>query len=372
MKIKNREINVAVLIRNFSSSAGGAERYCVELTKILAKNFKVVVFTQNFDRTYENIKIKQVPKIKKPRFLNQIFFSFLTRIYTKNKFDIVHSHDMVTHANVNTIHVPCVKTNYSGLTKTNIFLKALKVFFSPRILSYLWLEKKQMDANRTNQIIAVSSSLRKNILLNYPNISRKISVSEPGINFRDIQNNPPNRDVLLKSLKLKKDSFLLLFSAHGFERKGLPTLIHAMKLLNNEKIKLIVAGRGKYITHKEKNIYYLGVVDDMDLLYDSVDVLVHPTLADTFGMSVLEALSHKLPVIVSSSEYCGITSSLSSNEVVKLYNPKNAIEIKDKIELLFNDEKLRKKLVGNGYRKSKLFTWSTTFQKTLAAYQKNL
>ena len=117
----DKHLKVAVLIRHYNASAGGAERYCVELTKRLAKIYDVHVFTQHNSEQSENITFHRIPQwFQRPRYLNQLLFSWFTRRETKNKFDIVHSHEMVTHANIYTLHVPCVKTiwaNKKGLAK---------------------------------------------------------------------------------------------------------------------------------------------------------------------------------------------------------------------------------------------------------------
>jgi UDP-glucose:(heptosyl)LPS alpha-1,3-glucosyltransferase len=48
----------------------------------------------------------------------------------------------------------------------------------------------------------------------------------------------------------------------------------------------------------------------MEQVYVSADLLLHPTLEDTFGMVVLEAMSYGLPVVVSQEKYCGLAADL--------------------------------------------------------------
>jgi UDP-glucose:(heptosyl)LPS alpha-1,3-glucosyltransferase len=57
-------------------------------------------------------------------------------------------------------------------------------------------------------------------------------------------------------------------------------------------------------------VSYLGVVSNMEQVYVSADLLLHPTLEDTFGMVVLEAMSYGLPVVVSQENYCGLAADL--------------------------------------------------------------
>jgi len=56
--------------------------------------------------------------------------------------------------------------------------------------------------------------------------------------------------------------------------------------------------------------------------------LAHPTLEDSFGMVVLEALAHQLPVFVSGAPYCGVSAKLLGVSCVQiLSDPRNNNEI---------------------------------------------
>ena len=87
----------------------------------------------------------------------------------------------------------------------------------------------------------------------------------------------------------------------------------------------------------KRRVVVLGVVKNMAQLYSAGDALVHPTLEDTFGMVVLEAMAHGLPVVVSNDNYCGVAASLTDeHNALILQNPKNALEMAQKIEHLFD------------------------------------
>ena len=49
-------MKIAILIRKYKRNAGGAERYCVELTEKLASYHEVHVFTQKHDSACKNIQ----------------------------------------------------------------------------------------------------------------------------------------------------------------------------------------------------------------------------------------------------------------------------------------------------------------------------
>ena len=368
----DKRLKVAVLIRHYNASAGGAERYCVELTKRLAKIYDVHVFTQHNSEQSENITFYRIPQwFQRPRYLNQLLFSWFTRRETKNKFDIVHSHDMVTHANIYTLHVPCVKTKWSESKGVKGVLRWLNTLLSPRKIAYLWLEHSEMKPFKHRHFISVSEYLSRNILMNYPKVAGHITIAYPGIN-NDL-NTKVNSEPLRGKLSLSNDSFLFLFVGNDLIKKGLPAIIKAFEVLSNNNIHLAIVGGGKkdtvnIPTSLKNNIHFLGVVKNMTNLYQSVNALIHPTLVDTYGMVVLEAMSAKLPVIVSNKNYCGFAEHLNDKQALILNDPKDAIELSEKINLVFSDVSLREEIAKNGFEKTQSISWENTLEQTLLAY----
>jgi glycosyltransferase involved in cell wall biosynthesis len=365
-------MKIAVLIRSYDKSSGGAERYCVELTEKLAHQYEVHVFSQNYKIYSQLITFHKIPYFfEKPRFINQLFFSWFTKKLTSNKYDIVHSHELVSHANVYTIHVPCFKSillNVSGFNKN---LRLINTLISPRKIAYLLLEKKQMDSKSSRSYISVSDHLSRNIMNCYPSIN-DILIAHPGINDVGYDSNHSHFNIK-NELSIPKDAFILLLVAKEFKKKGLPTLIKALQILNINNIYLLIAGKDKKINiaipkELEPNIYFLGQVENIHQIYPEVDILIHPTLSDTFGMAPLEAMSHKIPVIISNFKFCGLSEYLDDSQVLFLTNPRDEIELAKKIHFLYQNIDERNILAMNGYKKSQTITWKKTLEKTLLAY----
>ena len=79
-------MKIAILIRNFQRSRGGAERYCVELTERISKLHEVHVFAQKYDASSELITFHKIPQFfERPRFVNQLLFSWFTKRATTKK-----------------------------------------------------------------------------------------------------------------------------------------------------------------------------------------------------------------------------------------------------------------------------------------------
>lgn len=368
------KLKIAVLIRHYNRSGGGAERYCVELTERLAKIHDVSVLSQEISEHSDYIKFIQIKQwVKRPRFANQLLFSWMTRRMTKNQYDIVHSHDMTTHANIHTIHVPCVRSKWTEKKGIYKLARWLLTPLSPRKIGYLWLEHRQMMVARNKHIISVSEYLSKNIIASYPKLLGRITIAQPGITLQNLEES----DNSFRQLNNISDTaFVLLFVAHRFKQKGLQVIVNALESIENNNIHVLVAGNGNpnEITFKsqrvQSNIHFIGTVKKMHQLYSTSDALIHPTLGDTFGMVALEAMSHKLPVIMSGPKFCGFSEHLNNNEALLLDNPKDFNELSSKISSLVNNEPLRSQLAYNGYNKSTEITWDLTLENTLQAYKK--
>ena len=314
-------------------------------------------------------------------YINNLLFSYLTQKATENQFDIVHSHAMVTHANVQTLHVPCVLSRYTESKGVKKLLRYLNTLLSPRLLAYLWLEKYQIRTINHRQIIAVSEFLARNITHSYPDVADHISIAYPGIQIAHTEATQINqRQQQRERLQLKEVDFVLLFVANDYKRKGLLVLLDAVKTINNPRLHLIVAGNDQpekltdCVNKAGLNtqVHFIGACKDMEALYPAADALVHPTLADTYAMVVLEAMAHAIPVIVSHAKYCGFAEHLTHHEALLINNPKDSSEIAQHIQLLLSNDSLRHSLAKQGKQKALSICWGDTVEQTLLAYDKAL
>ena len=381
-KLGSQRLRIAVLIRHYTR-IGGAECYCVELTERLAEQHEVHLFCQAIEaEPHPDIVVHIIAKKReKPRYINQLELSRLTRLATEGQFDIVHSHDMVTHANVQTLHVPCVLSRYTEISGIKKILRYLNTLISPRLLAYLWLEKQQICTKNHRQIIVVSEFLARNIIHSYPDIINNINIAYPGIHISETENTQiAQRSKQRKALHILDDDFVILFVANDYKRKGLLVILEAIKALNNPQLHLVVAGDDnpeKYTGHVDtaglnNQVHFIGRCNDMHALYPAADVLVHPTLADTYAMVVLEAMAHAVPVIVSNAQYCGFSEHLTESEALLINNPKDATELAKHINILLTNSDLRQSLAEKGKNKALSISWEDTVEQTLLAYHKAL
>jgi UDP-glucose:(heptosyl)LPS alpha-1,3-glucosyltransferase len=339
---QKKRLRIAVLARIFSTSAGGAERYCASLVKNLSSQHEIHVFAQDIRTQYPQVVFHQVPLFfRRPRWLNQIAFATYTWWQTRKGFDVVHSHENTWHGDVQTIHVlPFSYLWFVNRHGLGLFLKTLQLITSPRLLTYWVLEKLRMRHQPGRFLVAVSEPVKAVLNQDLKHKLEHICVISPGVERTHVHSSSEKMQARL-DLGLPMHGKCLLWIGNNAIKKGLPTLLDALAQLPNDFFLVIVGSavpENKWRSQVtalglDDRIFFKGVLDDMTLAYTAADLLVHPTLEDTFGMVVLEAMSHAVPAIVSSELYCGISAELTHlNNAWILQDPIDAKALEKAIE----------------------------------------
>jgi len=242
---------------------------------------------------------------------------------------------------VQTIHV--LPFSYSWFVNRHgfsLFFKTLQLITSPRLLTYWVLEKLRMRHQPGRFLVAVSEPVKTVLNKDLKLKMEHIHVISPGIEATHVHSSTEKMQARL-DLGLPMQGKCLLWVGNNAMKKGLPTLLEAIAQLPKDIFLVIVGSatpenkwRSQVATLElEDRIYFKGVLDDMTLAYTAADLLVHPTLEDTFGMVVLEAMAHAVPAIVSAEQYCGISAELSHlKNAWILQNPLDTNALKDAID----------------------------------------
>jgi len=360
-------VRIAILIRVFSRSAGGAESYAVAIAKQLAARHEVHVFSQEYDTSVSGLHYHRVPCFgSRPRWLNQLVFAIASWWQTRHGFDVVHSHENTWHGNVQTIHVRPLRYNLlTGVDGVRRVLTWLKICFSPRLMTYVWLEQMRFSRRDKRQIVATSDLLRQECESAYPDWRSRIAVIAPG-------SQPPHsemsRSEARRLLGLPSAQPLLLFVANDYKRKGLDALLTSLTRLA-EEVHLAVAGkegaapRYKHMVRElglSHRVHFLGLQQDMSPAYWAANCLVHPTLEDSYAMVVLEAMSHRLPVVVSGPSHCGISRELNDeHEALLLQDPHNAAELARLILCVITNDAVADRLRRKGVDFARRHSWDS-------------
>jgi len=183
----------------------------------------------------------------------------------------------------------------------------LSMFYYPehigKKLSHKFKKVTEMAAEKSDKIITISQSTKKDLVKTLNIDKNKIEVIYPGLNqFLEISSKLP--------FNLVPKSYIL--SVGTLEpRKNLKNLFLAYEMLNpdmqNKYPLIIVGAKGWNIDKdlenikKNKNIIFTDYVNDQILakLYKEAKVFVYPSLYEGFGFPITEAMQFGTPVITS-------------------------------------------------------------------------
>jgi len=115
------------------------------------------------------------------------------------------------------------------------------------------------------------------------------------------------------------------------------------------------------------NFIFPGYVPyaDIPLMYNAATLFLYPSLRESFGLPILEAMACGVPVITST------TSSMPevAGDAAKLIDPFNYLELSTALGQLLTNEDLWKSYKEKGLQRSKHFNWKTSAQELVAIYK---
>jgi glycosyltransferase involved in cell wall biosynthesis len=113
-------------------------------------------------------------------------------------------------------------------------------------------------------------------------------------------------------------------------------------------------------------IHLTGYVVNTDLpaIYTLCTLFLYPSLRESFGIPILEAMSCGVPVITSN------TSSMPeiAGNAALLTDPFKPAEIKEAMKQMIGDLKMKNDLVEKGLIRAKEFSWKAMARKVLEIY----
>lgn len=165
--------------------------------------------------------------------------------------------------------------------------------------------------------------------------------------------------------------FKVLFVGQLTQRKGIKYLLQAFSALHLPNIELILMGaiggegealepyRGVF-THV-KNVPY----EDLPFYYQSADIFVYPSLHEGSALAIYEALASGLPVVTTFN-----SGSIVRDGVEGYIVPVQNVEaIKEKIEDLYHDAALRKRMAAAARLRAEAFSWEKYKERVAQIYK---
>jgi len=226
---------------------------------------------------------------------------------------------------------------------------------------YIWKKAKK--------VVALSDSLKSTALRTAP--EKIIEVIPNGVETDIFK---PNDNKCQEDRKLK-----LITVSRLINRKGIDHVLKALAELKDKNISLLIVGTGTYEEYLKKlcnelnlnnivEFYGYCPRENLSELYNSADVFILPSLAESFGLVFAEAMACGLPII--GAKTGGIVDVVKKENGI-LIEPANIKEIKEAICQMKESAKMRLSM-GKCCRQRVVdyYSWKSVAQKYLKLYEK--
>lgn len=283
---------------------------------------------------------------------------------------------LIKERKITILHCDLFRSQVFGYLLKKIFFQDLILIFHEHgeIFQNHWLYNQFLKhtQNSVNRFIAVSSST-KQALNKEANINQqKITVihNPVGIQFSEYGNDSGLREYRPHS----KDRLVIGFSGRLSKEKGCDVLLRALAKAKFS-YQLLIAGEGSEKTHLVQlskilgitdQITFLGYVKGMKQFYQSIDILVIPSRAESFGLVAIEAQTMYIPVIASAVG--GLKDIIVDRQNGLLFQSSDENALLKQIELLKQDQSIKRDIIRNGVTSAKSFNIETYVAQQNSVY----
>jgi len=255
------------------------------------------------------------------------------------------------------------------LLRSFVFGYIVKKFYSPNIIlvlhehgqifenSFFYNNFLKFSQKKVDLFLAVSKETKKQLIERGKIKEEKIKVLYNFVDLERFNKKNITWDVEKEKKKLgvKKDEFVIGFAGRLAKVKGCEYLIRALPYLDF-KYKCLIAGDGdlrkeledlaKELKVEDK-VVFLGYQENILKTYSLLDVLVIPSLSESFGLIAIEAQALGVPVI--SSNVPALNEIIIDGENGLLFEGGDSKDLALKIKKIQENSKMREELIKNSF-----------------------
>lgn len=351
---------------------GGIGRYIEELITRLPELSSEIEWVFFVDQSYSlpkefgpNVEIAKV-NVKHYSLKEQLFWG---RFLDRYQLDLIH----IPHFNVPWfLHTPSVITIHDLLWHE---MRGIQVTTLPswqywlKYVAYRLVSSKAVTQAKV--IIAPTQAVKNTIIKFYPSAKKKITVTLEGFNHLFAK----------QTAAQKKNAHQLIYVGSLYPHKNIKVVLQALKLDPNLSL-IICTARNAFTTKTEELAAKMEVqsrvtiyqqLSDQELIKHMSEsvALVQPSLSEGFGLTGLEALAMKLPIIVTDIP---VFKEVYQSAAIYFdqHSPQALINSVVKVNQLDSNKVAQKEFWNQAQKVTAQYSWDETAKKTLAAYQSAL
>jgi len=360
-----------ILIHALGAEMGGAMRhlnnFLPELVKQDQRNHYVVLAKNSFPEIHlaNKILIERLSGRKSSGWLDRIYLDniVIPRRIKKEHFDL-----LVTLTNFGPIKAPCphILFQRNSIYFCRYYLERIKGKLKAEVLLR---QKFAVEAMKRADLIVTPSNAMTNIIKETcPNVrNRSFKTLYHGFEKNTLHMEPLHS----KYAKLLSDKRIKLLSpTHIAAHKGFEELFEIFAYLKKRRSDFVLYITASHVDWPEGIRKYLSKIEQLGLqdhivftgripqgqighLYNHCDLMIYPSLCESFGFSMIEALGHGLPIVAADTE---VNHEICGDGAL-YYSPTNYVNGADKIDKALDPE-LRKRLADTGRMRFESFDWT--------------
>lgn len=289
------------------------------------------------------------------------------KIAKEEKFDIIHAHDWTSYlagiaAKVATgkplvIHVHA--TTFDQAASNNIDPEVFKI---------------EQEAFAAADCIITVSKFTKNIIVEKHGVDPlRVEVIHNGCDTHD----PVRYEPTLKELRAQGKR-IILYHGRITIQKGVDYFVAAARRVIDvdPSVVFVISGKGDMMAQIMHKVASLGLSDhvifagalwyeERDQMYQSVDLVVMPSVSEPFGLVPLEAIQHGTPSLI--SKQSGVAEVISHVLKVDFWDVE---EMANKILATLRYPVMRNQLVREGKIELQKLSWRNAALKVINLYRR--
>jgi len=347
------------LVAHRVDAADGTGGYAFEIASRIAREHKVTVYAVSVGPGLPpEVEVVRVPAPRRPAYATILAFPYAFEA-VRRRHDLVHAQGWVTgSADVVTAHI-VLKAWREAARRARVRTPWGERLFGP----FVQQQEARLLGGAAAEVIAPSRRAAADLARCYGRtkgvtvIPHGFDRAVPGASRADVR----------RRLGLPSNAFVALYV--GDPRKGLRAAVQALDLA--EHVHLLVLSRSSSAAGAlQSRVHWAPHDFTLAEAHAASDVLLHPSIYDTFGLVVAEAMAHGLPVIV--SREAGVSELIEHGKSGWLLERTDPQAAGAALRLLAAEPVLRSQLASGGRAVAAHRRWDDAARETLAVYRRAL
>jgi UDP-glucose:(heptosyl)LPS alpha-1,3-glucosyltransferase len=362
----------------------GISRCVVELSLRLAAEHEVHIFAANVAAApRDGVQVHRVPLRFPQVHVNEYDFALRAgRAIRRGGFDLVHAHFPVWCA---TDVYTCHGLARMALRSFRAFPSAPRMDVSMRRMAR-WYAQVPLHTQALRRAGSVLAAVSRRVAREVAEDSgRALSQIDVVPNGADLASFHPSvaatlREPTRRELGYGSDRFVLLWVGNHLRHKGLRHALDTMLRLPSRATLLVVGADAPdsvpelrpqiSALQRAGRIRFLPAESRIERCYSAADALLFPSLYESFGLVVLEAMAMGLPVVTARTVAFADEAMHDGVNGFVVDHPWQCQEMAERVARLMDDAGLSNAVAAAARRTAEAYSWDTYSQHYLQLYRK--